>query len=790
MKVQPSSFNPIPNSIPEGCGGNHGGQSSSDRSQSGTKDNLTLQSMYDLCVSLCKQVTTQAANIKDLKAQIKQLKKKARPGRKTFKSVPTMHKDPSFDDLADAMDYIEIEDAHDEGTVKDSEETKVSTEDDKTKVSTDKLKVSTDKPNEGTAEPNEGTAEPKDGNSDESAAPITVFRDDETIAQFLVSMSQNKAKQKGVEIKDAEDSDRPRPTSTRSLLTLKPLPMIDPKDKGKEVLEEEAESDAESEGVNEVERKFAQLANDEEIARKVQEEWETEEEKKKLAEEEATKAALIRDYDDIQARIESDSILAARLQDEEREKFTIKERAKFLHDTIAAQRKFLAQQRAAEIRSRPPTRTQLRNQMMTYLKHVRGKKHSDLKNKIFEEIQVLYEKVKKSDENFVAIGSTEDERIIRELNKKAAGIKKADSIKEERKEEAGTRKRKLGTRKKMKSRKRRFRHGTSEDDSEKENDELRLYLSIAPDEDKEVDYEILDKKYLIIEWKTEYLGTKPQFNKAKHLEEINLNVVIRSNGQKRYFSTLIRVLSIFDRDDLNAVYQLTRRLLLRCDSIDDLYPVTQQPSSTTTFALLSLSPTMWHRRLGHPSEDVFRRLESSRFISYNKTKLIALCHVCQLGKHTRLPFYSSESNVGSVFDIIHSDLWTSPISSESGIKYYAIFLDHFSHYVWVYPLLHKSDLFDTFVTFRAYVNKQFNVDIKALQCDHGGEYDNTRFHNLFRQNGMQFRFSCPKTSQQNGKSERMLRTLNNITRTLLFQAHKPPSYWVKELTSPKAKQLW
>nr|GEV39724.1 ribonuclease H-like domain-containing protein [Tanacetum cinerariifolium] len=64
----------------------------------------------------------------------------------------------------------------------------------------------------------------------------------------------------------------------------------------------------------------------------------------------------------------------------------------------------------------------------------------------------------------------------------------------------------------------------------------------------------------------------------------------------------------------------TRRLLLRCDSTGDLYPVTQQPSSSTTFALLSSNPTMWHKRLGHPSEDVLRRLESSRFISCNKTK--------------------------------------------------------------------------------------------------------------------------------------------------------------------------
>ncbi|GKF19795.1 hypothetical protein Tco_0068433 [Tanacetum coccineum] len=85
---------------------------------------------------------------------------------------------------------------------------------------------------------------------------------------------------------------------------------------------------------------------------------------------------------------------------------------------------------------------------------------------------------------------------------------------------------------------------------------LRLHLTIAPDEEKEVDYEILDRKYPIKEWKTECLGTKPQTDQAEHIEEINQNVVIRSNGQKRYFSTLMRVLFIFDREYLNAVYQL------------------------------------------------------------------------------------------------------------------------------------------------------------------------------------------------------------------------------------------
>ncbi|GKG43251.1 hypothetical protein Tco_0479935, partial [Tanacetum coccineum] len=121
-------------------------------------------------------------------ARKKKIESVSKQGRKSFKSVP-VHKDLAFDDLDDAIDYMETEDAHDEGTMKDNKETRLSTEDpvstDKTKVSTDKLKVSTDKPNEG-------TAEPKDGNLDESATTtmtstptLTVFGDDETIAQVL-----------------------------------------------------------------------------------------------------------------------------------------------------------------------------------------------------------------------------------------------------------------------------------------------------------------------------------------------------------------------------------------------------------------------------------------------------------------------------------------------------------------------------------------------------------------------------------------------------------------------------
>ncbi|GKF98320.1 hypothetical protein Tco_0297103 [Tanacetum coccineum] len=88
----------------------------------------------------------------------------------------------------------------------------------------------------------EGTAEIKDQVSRESDTPTVptmtsaptpiVFGDDENIAQ------------------------RPRPTSTRSLLTLKPLPKINPKAKVKGKIKEEDESDTESEDITKVEKKF------------------------------------------------------------------------------------------------------------------------------------------------------------------------------------------------------------------------------------------------------------------------------------------------------------------------------------------------------------------------------------------------------------------------------------------------------------------------------------------------------------------------------------------------------
>ncbi|GJV87692.1 hypothetical protein Tco_1531630 [Tanacetum coccineum] len=373
--LRPSSSNLIPNSIPEGSGGNHRGQSSSDRSLSGNEDGLTLQSLK----KKAKPVIThhnawiKSVSIKKRLAMKKSMKKKlmqkesvSKQGRTPAKSKPTVHKDPAFDDLNDtmddAMDYMETEDAQDEGRTS-------------SKILELSLSGDTMVLEEKESEEKGVLAEPKEWKIQMKCTPTM--------------------------------TSTPTQTFNWSIITLKPLPKIDPKAKGKRKIEEEDESDIESEDITKAEKKFKMLANDEEIARKVQEEWEAEENKKRLAEEEATMAAFTNE-----------------------EKFTIEQRAKFLHDTIAAQRRFLAQQRSKAIRNKLPIRNQLRNQMMTYLKHVGGYKHAQLNKKKFEEIQVMYEKVKRENERFIPIGSAEDDKLIEKMNKKAVGMDKEEVAKE------------------------------------------------------------------------------------------------------------------------------------------------------------------------------------------------------------------------------------------------------------------------------------------------------------------------------------------------------------------------
>jgi hypothetical protein len=161
----------------------------------------------------------------------------------------------------------------------------------------------------------------------------------------------------------------------------------------------------------------------------------------------------------------------------------------------------------------------------------------------------------------------------------------------------------------------------------------------------------------------------------------------------------------------------TRTEIHRCDNAGDLYPL-QLPSPRSFTATMVPSVDLWHQRLGHPGAPSLSQVLESFDYSCNKSEAHS-CHSCKLGKHVRLPFHSSEAQTYFPFQIVHSDVWTSPVLSNSGFKYYVVFLDDFTHYIWTFPICAKSEVFPIIKSFHAYVQTQFRLPIVALQTDNG-----------------------------------------------------------------------
>jgi hypothetical protein len=180
----------------------------------------------------------------------------------------------------------------------------------------------------------------------------------------------------------------------------------------------------------------------------------------------------------------------------------------------------------------------------------------------------------------------------------------------------------------------------------------------------------------------------------------------------------------FDPFGLSVKNLTIKNVIVRSNSTGPLYTMhllgSLTPSSSVVsalaavlHALTAIALTTWHHCLGHPGPDALSSLSRSSFIQCTSKKQ-NFYHACQLGKHSMLPFYSSSHRAEHPFDLIHLNLWTSPVVSVLGFKYYLVVLDDFTHYLWTFPLKLKSDIFTTLSHFFAYVSTQFNGTVKAI----------------------------------------------------------------------------
>ncbi|GJY31803.1 hypothetical protein Tco_0415298 [Tanacetum coccineum] len=333
--------------------------------------------------------------------------------------------------------------------------------------------------------------------------------DDITLAQALEEMKSTKPKKKGVVIQELGES-----TTTIS----SQLSSQQSQEKGKGIL---------IEPVKPMKKKDL-IRLDEETALNLQAEFNEEERlaREKAEKEEEANIALIETWDDIQAKIDVDHQLAERMQAQEQEELSIKEKATLFQQLLEKRRKHFAAKRAEEKRNKPPTKAQQRKIMCTYLKNIEGYKLKDLKLKEFDSIQEMFDRA------FKRVNTFEDFRTeLVEGKEKRAGTELVQEI---------TKKQKV------------------EDD--KETTELKQLMKIIPDEE-EVAIDAIPlavKSPSIVGWKIHKEGRKSYYQ------------IMRADGKSQMYMIFSQMLKSFDKEDLEDLYKLVKAKYKSTRPVEDL----------------------------------------------------------------------------------------------------------------------------------------------------------------------------------------------------------------------------
>ncbi|GJV48399.1 hypothetical protein Tco_1438611 [Tanacetum coccineum] len=233
---------------------------------------------------------------------------------------------------------------------------------------------------------------------DEPSTPptttIVIEDEDLIIAQTLMKIGSEKSKEKAKEIGSKEKSSEPTIRPTRGVTmpepsksgTRKAVPpsQLNLKDKGK-----------------------AKTIKPEKPLKK----------KNQIKFDEVAKRLI----EELKAELKEEERLDQRLQAEDQGELKIEERSRLFVELMDNRKKHFARLRAEKINRKPPTKVQKRNQMSTYLRNMAGYKHTQLKNKSFEEIQRLFDKEMKRVNSFVPI----DSEVVESSRKKTISKKRA-----------------------------------------------------------------------------------------------------------------------------------------------------------------------------------------------------------------------------------------------------------------------------------------------------------------------------------------------------------------------------
>ena len=139
------------------------------------------------------------------------------------------------------------------------------------------------------------------------------------------------------------------------------------------------------------------------------------------------------------------------------------------------------------------------------------------------------------------------------------------------------------------------------------------------------------------------------------------------------------------------------------------------------------SSMLWHKRLGHISNQRIQRLGSEGIFDTLDFLDFQACIECIKGKQTNMR-ENNANRCNDVLELIHTDICGPfPTLSWNGQQYFITFIDDYSRYGCLYLIHEKSQSLDVFKNFKVEVENQLSKKIKVVEydprCEYYGRYD-------------------------------------------------------------------
>lgn len=132
----------------------------------------------------------------------------------------------------------------------------------------------------------------------------------------------------------------------------------------------------------------------------------------------------------------------------------------------------------------------------------------------------------------------------------------------------------------------------------------------------------------------------------------------------------------------------------------------------------------WHKRLEHLSTSGIEKLVKKGMVeginlTSEELSKAGVCDGCLAGKQTANKFQNMKlPRSKRPLELVHSDVCGSmEEETYDGYRYFVTFIDDFTHFLVVYLMKHKSEVFECFKEFEAFASSYFETHISMLRCD-------------------------------------------------------------------------